>query len=258
MMKKLAALVLLFFAAAAPAAAQAVIEREIACPVCGTEFYTKLDLASPQYDMRLDLKPVGDATGPWRLPECPKCGFILFKSGLSKTELARSRAFVGSAEYKKALTRSSYYRAGLIYERLEKPPFTIATNFLKASWQEEAFPELLAEDQELALRYFTDFLRLAKEHDEEWENASLMKGELLRRLGRFGPAGAHFSSLKDMKEFKGNFLGDIVAYQLKLCAREDSAPHNMQDVRDFKKAPWQRAWIGLKRFWEDLKSAFDK
>ncbi|OGR71142.1 MAG: hypothetical protein A2179_03615 [Elusimicrobia bacterium GWC2_63_65] len=258
MMKKLLLPLLLFFAAAGPAAAQAVIEREIACPVCGTEFYTKLDLAESQYEMRLDLRPVGIEAGPWRLPECPKCGFIIFKAGLGKQELARSRAMVNSADYKKILVRSTYYRAGLIYERLEKPPFAIANNFLKASWQEELYPELLAEDQELALRYFSDAIRLAKEHDEEWENANLMKGELLRRLGRFGPAAVHFEALKGMKEFKGNFLGDIVAYQLRLCSRQDSSPRTLQDVREFKMSPFARALLNARRFLDDLKSMIKK
>lgn len=257
-MKKLLLPLLLALAPAGPAAAQAVIEREIACPVCGAEFYTKLDLAESQYEMRLDLRPVGIEAGPWRLPECPKCGFIIFKAGLNKAELARSRAMVNSADYKKLLVRSTYYRAGLIYERLEKSPFSIANNFLKASWQEELYPGLLAEDQELALRYFSDAIRLAKDHDEEWENANLLKGELLRRLGRFGPARVHFEALKGMKEFKGNFLGDIVAYQLKLCVNQDSSPRTMQDVREFKMSAFARAKLNARRFVDDLRSMLKK
>lgn len=258
MIKRTAFRLLLLLAAAAPAAAQAVIEREIACPVCGEQFYTKLDLSSPQYDMRLDLKPVGEVSSPWRLPECPKCGFVIFKASLSKAEAARCRAVVYSPAYKKALKRSSYYRAGLLYEQLEKPPFAIANNFLKASWQEEADPALLKEDQELALRYFSDALAAAKNEDEDWQKAQLLKGELLRRLGRFGPAREHFAALLALPGFKNNFLGDVAAYQLKLCSKGDASPHGMQDVRDSKKPAWERAWIQLKRFSADLKELFAK
>lgn len=251
MMKQL----LLFLALLSPSAAypQAVIEREMACPVCGELFYAKLDVDSPAYDMRLDLKPVGEISEPWRLPECPRCGFVVYKAPLSRAETAACRAVVYSPEYKKALGRSSYYRAGLLYARLGKPPFPTANNFLKASWQEEADPARLREDQELALRYFSAALAAAGERDGDWEKAELLKGELLRRLGRFGEAADHFSGLLAMPEFKGNFLGDIAAYQLKLCARRDASPRSLQYVRDSKKPALRRAWIAVRRALENVK-----
>ncbi len=257
MMKKLI-LSLSLLPLAAWAYPQAVIEREMACPVCGELFYTKLDVSPSQYDMRLDLKPIGDISAPWRLPECPRCGFVVYKAPLSRAEAAACRAIVYSPEYKKALGRSSYYRAGLLYERLAKPAALTANNFLKASWQEEGDPVRLKEDQELALRYFKAALAGAPEHDEDWEKAELLDGELLRRLGRFGEASAHFSSLLAMPEFKGNFLGDIAAYQLKLCSRQDRSVRTLQDVRDSKKPVFVRAWLAVKRAFTELKDLIKK
>jgi tetratricopeptide (TPR) repeat protein len=235
-----------------------IIEREIACPVCGTQFYTKLNAGSASYDQRLDLKPVGDVNGPWLLPECPKCGFVIFKAGLTKAELARCKAAVALDDYKKAIKRSSYYRAGLLYEQLEKPPFSVAMNFLKASWQEEPDPVFLKEDQELALRYFSDAVKAAKAQNEDLQNAQLMRGELMRRLGKFGPAKEHFRALLGQPGFKKNFLGDIAAFQVKLCEKEDAQPHVFQEVRDFTKPPHVRLWILTKKFFADLAAVFAK
>jgi hypothetical protein len=61
-------------------------------------------------------------------------------------------------------------------------------------------------------------------------------GELLRRLGRFEEAKAHLVKLQGMKGFQKNFFADIVEYQLRQCARKDSSPHEMEDVRDFKRS----------------------
>lgn len=219
-------------ASAAKAPVAKFADKEMVCPVCGNTFYARLDMSEGQSDMRLDLKPVGLVSWPWLLPDCPRCGFVVYKLSLPAAELAKCRQIVASEEYKPGLGHSSYYRVGLLFSRLGKGDYSTATSFLKASWQEEAYPARLKEDQELSLKNFTACSQSCS--GDEKENSLLLMGELLRRLGRFEEAKAHLAKLQGLKGFQKNFFADIVEYQLRQCARKDSSPHEMEDVRDFK------------------------
>ncbi len=222
------------FASAAKAPVARFADKEMLCPVCGQTFYARLDLSGAESEMRLDLKPLGVVSWPWLLPDCPKCGFVIYKLLLPAAELAKCKQIVASGEYKKGLPHSSYYRVGLLFDQLGKGDYSVATSFLKASWQEEGSPAKLKEDQELSLKYFTACSQTCGA--DEKENSLLLMGELLRRLGRFEEAKAHLVKLQGMKGFQKNFFADIVEYQLRQCARKDSSPHEMEDVRDFKRS----------------------
>lgn len=227
-MKKLPLLCVLVLTASAAWAAKS-IEREMICPICGREFYATLDVPDQDYEMRLDMKPLGAVPGPWHIPDCPGCGFIIYTAGIPKTELAKCRAFVESDEYKRGAKRATYYRTGLLHKMLGGADFTLAQDFLKASWQEESEPAKLKEDLELALGYFTACAKSCG--PDEQENSKLMMGEMLRRLGRFDEAKAHLAGLKAEKGFQGNFYADIVDYQLGLCGKKDASVHDMEDVK---------------------------
>ena len=107
-MKKFVVICGIIFAAAGSACADKGMEREITCPVCGRIFYAELDASDSdsEYDMRLDLKPVGDVPAPWRLPDCPVCGFIIYRLAMPKAELVMCKAITASDDYKKNLKRS--------------------------------------------------------------------------------------------------------------------------------------------------------
>lgn len=245
MLKRLAITLFFLFSAAGGALADQLIEREIPCPVCGNIFYAKLDVADSEGDMRLDLKPVGALSGPWRLPDCPKCGFVSYKLPIPADELAKCKKIAGSADYKKYLGRSTYFRVGLVYEKLRKSDYLVATSFLKASWQEESVPGQLKEDLEASLKWFASCEQSCGPMEKE--NSLLLKGELLRRLGRFEEAGAHLVKLRGLKGFQKNFFGDIVEYQLTLCHKKDASPHEMEDVRYFKKSFFGKMAFMLKK-----------
>ena len=250
MTKGLALILGFVFIAAAGASAARFIERELPCPVCGKVFYAKLDLSGSQGEMRLDLKPVGPEAGPWRLPDCPRCGFVIYKLPIPAAELAKCREIAASEEYKKDQARSTYFRVGLIYEKLGKSAFSVASSFLKASWQEEDEAARLKEDQELSLKYFTVCAQACGA--EEKENSQLLIGELLRRLGRFEEARAHLAGLRGLKGFQKNFFADIVEYQLRLCSKLDPAPYEMADVREFKKPLLEKIKNKLNNIFRDL------
>jgi len=245
MFRKPAITLFFLLAAAGAALADQLIEREIPCPVCGNIFYAKLDVADSEGDMRLDLKPVGELSGPWRLPDCPKCGFVSYKLPIPGGELAKCRKISASADYKKHLARSTYFRVGLVYAGLRKSDYLVATSFLKASWQEESVPGRLKEDLETSLKWFAACELSCGPMEKE--NSLLLKGELLRRLGRFEEARAHLVKLQALKGFQKNFFGDIVEYQLTLCHKKDSAPHEMEDVRYFKKTFFGKMGFMLKK-----------
>lgn len=242
---------------ALPAAAARLIERDMNCPLCGGEFVAKLDEPDPDYEQRLDLKPLGAIEGPWRLPVCPKCGFVVYSVQLPKPELARCRAAIAAPAYLAAAQRSSYYKAAVLYALLNKPDYLLANTWLKASWQEEASPAQLKEDQELALKHFTACAAACKGVGQE--NSRLLIGELLRRLGRFAEARAHYEALKGDKAFQNNFFADMADFELKLCAKQDaSADYTFTEVKVAKLPPLERlrwhakrtlfkAWAAVKR-----------
>ncbi|OGS04583.1 MAG: hypothetical protein A3J70_01110 [Elusimicrobia bacterium RIFCSPHIGHO2_02_FULL_61_10] len=258
MIRKIAFMLGLLIAAAGIAAAAKFVEREMPCPVCGKTFYARLDLSGEQSpEMRLDLKPVGEISWPWLLPDCPKCGFVVYRLPVPAAELAKCREFTATEEYKKARAHSSYYRVGLLYGRLGLGDYALANSFLKASWQEESDPAKLKEDQELALKYFTACARTCAAAEEK-ENSLLLMGELLRRLGRFDEARAHLAKLQGLKGFQKNFFADIVEFQLARCARQDAAPYEIEDVRDFKRTLLEKLKLRLKKLLKYVTEAGDK
>lgn len=244
-------LFLLLCLAVLPAGVSAgkLVEREFTCPVCAESFYSKLDVDSGQCDMRLDLRPVGDCPAPWRLPDCPKCGFVIYGIKLPKTEIAANKRTVATAGYAKARDRSSYHRLAMLYAAQAWPDFAVANAYLKASWQEESDPAKFKDDLELALKYFSAAAASPKSMLEEKENSQLLMGELLRRLGRFEEALTHLRTLRGAKGFTGNIFGDIVEYQIVLSLKKDSGIYEMEDVRARKRGLWGR----LKRWYERLK-----
>lgn len=258
MIKKLALILGLLVAAAGAAAAAKFVDREMPCPVCGKTFYARLDLSGEQSaEMRLDLKPVGEVSWPWLLPDCPKCGFVVYRLPIPAAELAKCKLIAASEEYKKALARSSYYRVGLLYARLGLFDYEVANSFLKASWQEETEPAKLKEDQELALKYFNSCAQTCAAVEEK-ENSLLLAGELLRRLGRFDEARAHLARLQGLKGFQKNFFADIVEFQLFRCSKLDAAPYEIEDVRDFKRTLVEKVKLRLKRLLKYVTEAGDK
>lgn len=238
------------FSMATSALAMTVFMSDETCPLCKTEFKAELAGSGTQHGMRLDLKPLGPIAAPWPVPVCPKCHFVLFSSELEKTDLAKLNKYVQSKEYQDwGKTRSSYFLMAKLLSQLGKEDISIAHVYLKASWQEEGSDKHLKEDLELSLKHFDAYLKKGppqkekeknKETDEDEDEASayytaqLLKGELLRRLGRFDEAKVYLQELQKLKRFTGTFLGDIVWYEITLCEQKDSKPHVMSEASQTK------------------------
>ena len=204
------------------------------CPLCKTEFSAMAAMSGTQFSSRTDLKPLGAIAAPWPMPVCPKCKFVLYGDDIPKDELAKCQTIVSDAAYKEISKRASYYLLGSLYEKLNKEDMTIGHVFLKASWQEEGNLMQLNEDLQLSEKHFAAFLAKANEHDKSWQTAQIVVGEIKRRLKNFDAAKKHFDGLKQMTEFQGNQLEKMIDFQLKLIAKNDSAPHSLKDMDNMK------------------------
>ena len=218
---------------------------EKTCPLCAEVFEYELDMSGTQFGMRLDLKPLGPTAAPQRIPVCPRCHFVLYDDEIPAEELAKCREIVQGDAYQKQSGRASYYLLGLLFEGLEKDPLDLGHIFLKASWQEEVDEKKLKDDLEHSLRHFEAFLKellktkptplIEDEEDNEYETAQLLKGEILRRLGRFDEARNYLAGLQTIKPFQGEtFLGNLVRFGISLCDKKDSKPHDVSEVEKEK------------------------
>ena len=207
------------------------------CPLCQAEFSFMAQGSGFQSTMRLDLKPVGAIAAPWPIPVCPKCKFVLYSDDIPKEELEKCQKIVSGAAYKEHSERASYYLLGILDEKMEKDDLTIGHIYLKASWQEERDTKQLSEDLQLSQKHFDAFLAKASEHNESWQTAQLVVGEIKRRLKNFDESKKHFEGLKAMKEFQGNQLEKIIDFQLRLIAKKDSDPHSMKEMDKTQERP---------------------
>ena len=238
------------FSMATSALAMTVFMSDETCPLCKTEFKAELAGSGTQHGMRLDLKPLGPIAAPWPVPVCPKCHFVLFSSELEKTDLAKLNKYVQSKEYQDwGKIRSSHFLMAKLLSLLGSEEVVLAHVYLKASWQEEGSDKYLKEDLELSLKHFDAYLKKgppkkkkeknkATDEDEKessaYYTAQLLKGELLRQLGRFDEAKVYLQELQKFEQFKGTFFGDIVRYEITLCEQKDSKHHLMSEASQTK------------------------
>lgn len=226
--------VLLCLSVAASARTFVTVERT--CPVCDHKFTCQMDASGTQMGMRLDLKPLGAIGAPMEIPVCPRCRFVVYSKDIPVEELAKCKAIVRGEAYKQHAGRASYYLLGLLFEGLGKDSVVLGHTFLKASWQEEADEEKLKDALERSLKHFEAYLAEGlkgenAQDDDAYRTKQLLKGELLRRLGRFDDAKTHLAALQKAEGFQGTFLGKIAEYQIALCDKKDSKPHSVSNVQ---------------------------
>lgn len=219
-------LVALCMGGPSPLSAHTMAEEAQVCPLDGFKFSALMDMSGTSFGIRLDLKPVGPTPAPWSLAVCSKDHFVLYKKEYTKDEIAHLKKYVHTPQYQAlAAGNSSYFLLGKIFEYLQKDEVTLGHIFLKASWQAEGDAAKYRLYAETSLQHFKAFLSKEKPQGKEWETAELVAGELERRLERYEDAKARFTRLLGRPEFKKDIYAGILAYQLELIAKRDSAAH---------------------------------
>jgi hypothetical protein len=198
------------------------------CPLCETRFKAVVIMSGTTFGMRLDLRPVGAIASPIPLAVCPRCGFVLDKDRLERytdDEIKARRAVVESDAYKRLKPDDpSYLRLAFLYEGLKRPPNEIAHAYLRASWQTERNGVRNRGMLAAALAWLDQALAAATEHDKAWQTQKFLRGELLRRLGRFEDATRHFESIAGMKEFGEEPFPDMIAQERRFIRVQETGP----------------------------------
>lgn len=213
------------------AAAAAVNEIEVTCPLDGTKFKSPVNLTGARIGMRLDLRPIGFMDVPPRIPVCPNNHFVVYKKEFTDAEKERLRKLVLSPEYQDlAKDNSSYFLLARIFEYMGETDWIIANVYLQASWQVESRPEKEKQYLDLSLQHIKKLLSAGnKEVDRTWVTAQMLAGEMERRLGRFEEAKVRFVELSKLSGFKQGINSVIIKYQLDLIANKDTAPHDLPE-----------------------------
>lgn len=207
-------------------------ESEI-CPVCQTKFTSMMDMSGTQTGRRLDYKPIGSLSAPWRIPECPTCGFVIYKKSgqFTKEELVDLRRYVFSEEFKKIRSEnSSYYLLAKITEFMDPESDAIGPLFLKASWQVENSPAKYHHYLECALEYYVKLTNRNKINSIRSVDLYCITGELYRLLSSFSNARSLFIKMKRIEIYKVQPYRTIIDYELKLIREGDHAPHEVPPI----------------------------
>ncbi len=186
-----------------------------------------------QLGQQLDLRPTPfwGIVSPPRVAVCPKCGFVEFREDgkYAKDELKALGEFVLTDAYKQLVkTETSYFRLAKIFEHLKKPQAQIAYTYLQATWQVEH------EDGKRPQTYLQACLdaydKVTSENTKDagqCQIARFLKGEMLRRLGKFDDAQKHFEALQKLETFKEAPYPKLIPLELDLIAKKDDKPHEI-------------------------------
>jgi hypothetical protein len=211
-------------------------EIQVTCPVCDHAFEATVDMSGTQFDMRLDLRPLGPTPAPWKIPVCPQCQFVLFDEEPKPDVLDQYKAIVASDVYQAVLERPSYRRLAVLMEQLGRGDDLVAHTYLKASWQEELGEDSYREDVELALRHFDAWLATTEARGEAWWTAMIVSGELERRLGRFAAARSRFETLQNLDDPSDPIMSSVVTFQLARIEARDTGSYTVSDVTEATEA----------------------
>jgi hypothetical protein len=212
------------------------------CPVDGTSFALRSLLLEPETGIRLDLRPTG-TRAPAPLPRCPKCGYVIGRDSFKPDELDQVRPVLASPHYlEHAKTGSTHALQAVLLEALGGDTYDIAWEWLEASWEledrdkaawQQAVEKALDGFSRLAsspYRAAESFYPFGVDASEKNRTASLMRVELLRRLGRFDQATTSIEALRKRVEMTRGLHGILLERQEYLIRTRDTQPHEIQGI----------------------------
>ena len=223
-------LTLLLLVASASASAHTAQEMAFTCPIGGEKFTQTMDTSGTRIDMMTDTRPVGPIATPFSLAQCPSNKFVMFKKEFSPDELAKFERVVNSAEYQQIAAQSpSYFAWGRMMELAgeNQDAQQMMNIFLQASWQSES-----QESFSKTLEYADKVLANKAISSKDAINTQFLRGEMLRKLGRFDEAKRVFTALQKNPEVKKDKLfSQLAALQLSLVAKKSM----VSEIIDFDK-----------------------
>ncbi len=223
-------LTLLLLVASASASAHTAQEIAFTCPIGGEKFTQTMDTSGTRIGMMTDTRPVGPIATPFSLAQCPSNKFVMFKKEFSPDELAKFERVVNSAEYQQIAAQSpSYFAWGRMMELAgeNQDAQQMMNIFLQASWQSES-----QESFSKTLEYADKVLANKAISSKDAINTQFLRGEMLRKLGRFDEAKRVFTALQKNPEVKKDKLfSQLAALQLSLVAKKSM----VSEIIDFDK-----------------------
>ena len=223
-------LTLLLLVASASASAHTVQEMAFTCPIGGEKFTQTMDTSGTRIGTMTDTRPVGPIATPFSLAQCPSNKFVMFKKEFSPDELAKFERVVNSAEYQQIAAQSpSYFAWGRMMELADKNQDAqqMMNIFLQASWQSES-----QESFSKTLEYADKVLANKAISSKDAINTQFLRGEMLRKLGRFDEAKRVFTALQKNPEVKKDKLfSQLATLQLSLVAKKSM----VSEIIDFDK-----------------------
>ena len=221
---------LLLLATSASAWAHTAQEMAFTCPIGGEKFTQTMDTSGTSIGMMTDMRPVGPIAAPFPLAQCPSNKFVMFKDKFSPDELAKFERVVNGAEYQRIAAQSpSYFAWGRMMELAgENTDAQQMMNiFLKASWQSES-----QESFSKTLEYADKVLANKAISSKDAINTQFLRGEMLRKLGRFDEAKRVFTALQKNPAVKQDKLfSQLATLQLSLVAQKSM----VSEIIDFDK-----------------------
>jgi hypothetical protein len=206
------------------------LEQNFTCPICANEWKQRIETSSNATGLRLDLRQLGDVQDPPTLPQCPKCRFVMFSDNLKKPVVEKLKPFVQGQDYQILSAKSPpYFCLAQIQELLKASPRFVAQSYLRAAWQVEDNEALAHRYLAAAEEKFAMALRIMERSDKAYVDIALLRGEVLRRLGKWDQAAKHFRDLSGRPEFQDTKRKLIISQQMNLLARKDNQPQQLRE-----------------------------
>lgn len=234
----MSALVLMLLVSCIPVMAHTEFTANLTCPLDNKQFTYVLDASGTTFTRRLDMKPMGPTAAPWRIGQCPSCGFVLYKKEFTDAEKVRLREIVETVDYHTARKLgSTYYCLSHIYRKLGEPAYEIAWVLLQASWQVESdkgrYTTCLQEAlvlldsvvrNDLTTESFADSVAAPTDPHV----AAYLCIELNRLMGDFAKAEQYLALMRPLTGPKAEGFNKLVECQRVFVAARDSKHHTVE------------------------------
>lgn len=233
--------ILLLMLGGLPVSAHTEYTANLVCPLDHKQFTYTLDGSGTSFTRRLDMKPMGPTPAPWRIGQCPSCGFVLYKKEYTDSEKVVLLEIVNTVEYRKARKLgSTYYCLAHIYRKLKMPAYDVAWVLLQASWQVESdagrYATCLTEaitlldsvvSRDLTKESFADTTAAPTDA----QVAAYLCIELNRLLGKFERAEHYLAMMRPIGGPKASGFNRMVECQRALVAERDKRHRTVDECK---------------------------